>query len=139
MDISKLKEPGNELILFYNLEGKEKADEMKFLMMMMGIRLREVKAEEYHQKLGYLAGLPGYEALPAPAGESSPFTEEMLVFVGFEGTKLDEFLAKLRYAQVEPVGLKAMLTPTNKNWTSYELYGEISKEHAMMTGKKKNS
>jgi len=31
------------------------------------------------------------------------------------------------------VPLKAMLTPTNQNWTVTELFREISREHAAMT------
>ena len=31
------------------------------------------------------------------------------------------------------IGLKAVITEQNSQWTFYELYGELRKEHAAMT------
>ncbi len=62
-------------------------------------------------------------------GEDSP---EILLFSNLTKTKLDEFLAAYKTAGIEPVSLKAVVTPTNEKWTIEELTKELIKERAAM-------
>ncbi len=57
---------------------------------------------------------------------------EVLVFVAFSMEKLDDFLSLYRKTGEEPVKLKAVTTPTNIQWTLYDLIEELKKEHASM-------
>lgn len=65
--------------------------------------------------------------------QTAVIPEEMLVLHNFSGRRLDQLLAELRRAKAS-VALKAVLTETNCEWTFYELYQEIKKEHEMMHG-----
>ena len=56
---------------------------------------------------------------------------EMMVLYGFSGNRLDELLYALRKNQAR-VDLKAVVTESNKTWTSRALYQELLKEHTMM-------
>jgi hypothetical protein len=72
-----------------------------------------------------------------PAASDSPevdFSEEILVLRGFSDRRLDTFLKEMRKQGIERIQLKAILTPTNCRWNSFQLYQEIRKEHETMTG-----
>lgn len=51
------------------------------------------------------------------------------------GDDIDETLKAFRENGLAGVGLKAVLTETNKNWNSLQLFEELKKEHAQMHGK----
>ena len=72
------------------------------------------------------------------APEAPAISEKMLILHGFSQQRLQELLAGLRKAKVPPIPLKAMVTEHNADWTLYELYQEIRKEHEMMTGQKES-
>lgn len=81
--------------------------------------------------------LPLAEILALAPGEGSgePLPGEMLVMAGLNGKITDLFLQGLRRARAG-VALKAMLTPTNSQWTPRALYDELQREHeAMAAGK----
>ena len=66
--------------------------------------------------------------------ESGDIKNEMLYLIGFNDGLLNIFLKLLRSKKCA-VTLKAVMTETNVNYTSYELYKEISAEHkAMQSG-----
>lgn len=64
------------------------------------------------------------------------FFDEMMVMKGFSNSRLDQFLKGMRKAGIERVDYKAVLTPTNCRWNSWQLYQEIRKEHEAMTGQR---
>ena len=67
--------------------------------------------------------------------ESNPsFDDPMLVFAGFTGTKLNQFLNAMYKQKIPRVNLKAMLTEHNVNWDSVTLHDELAKEHEAMNG-----
>ena len=55
----------------------------------------------------------------------------MLVMDPAGETMLDKALFLMRKEKVQ-IGLKAVLTETNQEWNSLELYEEIKKEHEYM-------
>ena len=55
---------------------------------------------------------------------------EIMIMSGFEDKKLDMYLAAYKNREVEPVRLKAVLTPYNSMWSVYELTQELEKEDA---------
>lgn len=62
-------------------------------------------------------------------GRTAP---EILLFSNLTERKLDEFLAAYKDMGIEPVGLKAVVTKTNAEWTIEELTAELVKERAAM-------
>ncbi|MBR1731230.1 MAG: DUF3783 domain-containing protein, partial [Ruminococcus sp.] len=93
---------------------------------------REINKADYGYKLGYLLGLTDDNE----KGENAEFEDELLYLIGFSDGILSIFLKLLRSKKC-PVDLKAVMTEININYTSTELYNEISAEHwAMQSGEK---
>ena len=84
------------------------------------------------KELGELCGIyMGAKGIHAPAPLLYPMPE-LLVFSGIPEGMQDLILAEYRKEKIEPVALKAMVTPHNISWTVYELSSELAKEHAAM-------
>ena len=88
--------------------------------------------QDMEKELGELCGIyigaKGTHA-PAPLLYQMP---ELLIFSGIPEGMLDLILAEYRKEKIEPVALKAIVTPHNIGWTVYELSSELAKEHAAM-------
>lgn len=122
---------GGETVLLYNLNN-EKGRKIRFLLVRLGMRIRVVEKEDYGKPLGVLAGMKDVtlEDENAPVED---FQDEMMVLRGFTDKRLDAFLKGMRKEGIERVDLKAILTPTNCRWNSWQLYKEIREEHEAMT------
>lgn len=109
-------------ILMYNIESK-KAAQMKLLFSRLGLDYRTVEPEEFAYPLKVLLDL----------GESEPkvgecdFDEEMLYLDDINGDMLNILLYQLRKNDLT-VALKAVRTDSNIEFSSYELYTELSAE-----------
>lgn len=114
-------------VLMYNLD-PEKKRRLTMLCMQLKLRVMVISKEQYAEPVGYLAGVPEIESC-GQVYEGEGFSEEMLVFAGFDQKILDSFLKGFSKNRIERVALKAMLTPYNARWNSLQLYQEIKKEH----------
>lgn len=133
-----------ETVLLYNINA-DKTRSIKRVLLLLGMRGKNVTEDMYEEKIGVLAGMlskekaQSTESLMEPdkveiTEKIVPFTEEMLVMCGFSNERVDRFLTEMRKKKVERIDLKAVLTPYNALWNSYELYRELKKEHKMMQG-----
>lgn len=133
-----------ELVLYYTPSKSPQTAKLKGVLVRMGIRIRNVTPEQLDQKIGHLAGVPGYEASGEPnvpgceasgepnvPGRPDIPDQEVLVLHLFTGSRLDELLRNLKAAGVR-IALKAVVTESNCDWTFRELYEELLKEHASM-------
>lgn len=121
-----------EAVLYYTPETSPRTAKIKGVLVRMGVRIRNIAADQAGQQVGYLAGLDGFEAQPEdPALPQIP--EEMLVMHQFTGKRIDELLLNLRKAGVSKIALKAVVTESNQNWTFYQLYQELKEEHEKMS------
>ncbi|MCH5304616.1 MAG: DUF3783 domain-containing protein [Ruminococcus sp.] len=117
-------------ILLYNIDTK-KSINIKNICRKLNISYNDVKKEDYGYKLCFLLNLSDDSSI----GEGEDFRSEMLFIAGLSDDTLNIFLSMLRKKRCT-VELKAVLTETNRNYNSYELYKEISAEHiAMQNGK----
>lgn len=66
--------------------------------------------------------------VPAPAAQTLP---SCLVLCGFRDKRLDKVLFELRRADI-PIDYKAVLTPSNQEWTVPELMKELQRERQAM-------
>lgn len=136
-----------ETVLYYSPENQPYVSKLKGVMVRMGIRIKNVSADQVFEQVGVLAGLKGFEKKNgkintkdseengSEAGQEEDLPvipEEMLVLHHFSSQRLDELLVNLRKAGVPKIQLKAVITETNCQWTFYHLYEEISEEHAKM-------
>lgn len=125
----------NKMILAYNFS-PERLAALKLLCMMLRVQLKPVERMQLLQPVGSLAGVPGV----APVQEEytgAEATQELLLMCGFQRSDLDRLLAGIRKSKLQSVKLKAMLTPTNAQWSGLELLRELEQEHEYMTGKNK--
>ncbi|BDF33294.1 hypothetical protein CE91St61_13690 [Lachnospiraceae bacterium] len=102
----------------------------------LGYKVRHVEKEEYHVPIGVLAGADKMED-ERPVFEGEGFSDEMLVMNAESEEMMDKALFLMRKEGVK-VGLKAMLTPSNREWTSTALHDEIQKEHEYMKEMERN-
>lgn len=124
-----------ELVLYYRPQGAPNAAKLKSVLIRMGIRIRNVQAEQLDQKIGLLTGMEGYEEQEERAeGETLP--REMLVMHQFSNARLEEFLRQLKKAGVPRIALKAVVTATNAGWSLRELYQELCREEEAVQGQK---
>lgn len=117
---------GKKVLLFQ--VKKEKQKQIKSLCKELDIEVVVVDYRQYGESLGVIAGIQGIpRSKKVYQGEEFPM--EMMVFVGMQSEFLDIFLQKYRELHIEPIGLKAILTPTNVFWNAAQLYQELLKEH----------
>lgn len=124
----------NESVLLYNFEEKEYWKQMKMVFLKMGIKIRKIKKEEYLQPIGALAKIKGIEG-KEDIYEGENFQRELMIMSGFSRQRLDELLLQLRKNKIPKIPLKAVITDTNQYWTSLDLYKEVVRENAMMSGR----
>ena len=118
------------MVLLYNL-ASDKDRKIKMIFLKMGIRMKVITKEQYNQKIGYLADIKDFEKEES-SYEGTGFTEEMIVMRDFSNKRLDEMLYQFRKAGIGKINLKAVITESNQDWTSLELYEEIRQEHEKM-------
>lgn len=120
------------LVCLYNLDS-EKGKKIKALCLLLKIRVRPVKKEEYGLTLSVLTGK---EEQPAQSREAADFDDEMILMVNFTNAMVNTFLQEFRRKGIKPVALKAVLTQSNAGWDSAQLNTELRREHeAMFKGK----
>ena len=112
-------------LLTFNLN-ETRLSKLRFICMKLGLAVRPVPAEECCQPISALCGLTEQaEASPAEA-----FPEEMLIFCHMDNAQVNRFLQTAQQMRYAPVALKAILTPTNAEWTPVQLCAELKDERA---------
>ncbi len=117
-------------VLLYNFTDKERTDKVKFIFVLMGIKIKTVEKTDYLQKIGALAGVEGIERTEE-IYEGEGFEDEMLVINHLTDSQMNKMLAYLKKEGLN-IPLKAALTPTNINWNTLELHEELVREHEEM-------
>lgn len=120
-----------EKILLFQVETKA-AEEIKKLASPLGIKVLSVSAELYGESLGKIA--ENRARAQAGSKNSIILPQSLMLFCGVTEKHLDKMLALLKREQIA-VDYKAVLTPTNQNWTIQKLYLEMIKERAAITKK----
>ncbi len=115
-----------ETVLMYNCSG-EQWSKLRQIFLMLRVRIRPVEADQYGLTLEDLLGRSEEKA---PVEEE--FSDPMLVFCNLPHEKLDHLLTAMGRAGLPRIALKAMLTPTNRTWTSQQLWTELRREHEAM-------
>lgn len=136
----------NEMVLYYTPETTARVTKLKSVLVRMGVRIKNIRPEQFEETVGYLAGLDGFgpreegktaDGQGADGQGESPLmiTEEVLVMKNFTGKRMDELFFQLRKAGVSRIELKAIVTESNSKWTFHQLYQEIKEEHERMTAR----
>ena len=115
-----------ETVLMYNCSGEQWA-KLRQIFLMLRVSIRPVEADQYGLTLEELLDRSEEKA---PVEEE--FSDPMLVFCNLPHEKLDHLLTAMGRAGLPRIALKAMLTPTNRTWTSQQLWTELRREHEAM-------
>lgn len=131
-------------LIMYKINETLKEKQVVNLCRKLGLKTRKLKDSDAKITVGTLTGNGKINASPdnqmlntanqnVPTGYSLP---ELIVFSGLKDNKLDEFLAEYKKMGIAPIGLKAVVTIHNVNWTMYELAEELIRERiSIMCGK----
>lgn len=123
-----------EIALFYNFSD-DRLRRAKFALMPLKIAVKSVEKQDFNQPVGYLAGIKGIEP-QAEKYSGNGFEEEMLVMHNFTSKSMELLIKALAKHGVGRIPLKAVVTPTNKDWDSVSLYRAIKADHEEMTKNK---
>lgn len=124
-------------VLCYNLKGTKKGKQTAMIFGFLGYKIRHVEREEYLVPVGILAGTDKEDRGEREVYDGEGFAEEMLVINAATENLMDQALFLMRKEGIK-IGLKAMVTPSNKEWTSIALHDEIQKEHEQMKEMERN-
>ena len=131
-------------LIMYKINEPSKEKQVVNLCRKLGLKTRKLEDSDAKITVGTLTGNGKINASPdnqmlnianqnVPNGYSLP---ELIVFSGLKDNKLDEFLAEYKKMGISPIGLKAVVTIHNVNWTMYELAEELVRERiSIMCGK----
>lgn len=119
-----------EMVLLYNIKNKPFTPKLKTILLRLGIRIKAIEPQQFGCPINSLVSKSA-PAAPLAETDQTPFTDEMMVMVGLTNARLDVFLKALRKEGIR-IPLKAILTPLNGTWNSYELHDELVREHEKM-------
>ena len=120
-----------ERVLYYSPDPqKEKLELLSQTAREMGIEWVFLEKQDFSQKLGFLAGLPGYQERKQNAEDLGEQIPELMV-MSLPQERVNRFLSALEGKKAEKVALKAMVTPHNRDWTLSHLVEEIGEEHQL--------
>lgn len=115
-----------ETVLLYNCSGPQWS-KLRQVFVMQKLRMKAVEPGQYGLSLAQVL-----EGSGESAGVEEEFSDPMLVFCSLTGPQLDRLLGAMKRAKLPPSPLKAVLTPTNRDWTSQQLWQELRREHQAM-------
>lgn len=123
-----------EIVLYYAPGNASYTALIKGVLVQMGIKIKNLTPGRCKKRIGFLAGMDGFEEETADGQQASfvDMKEELLVLCGFSDEKVDQLLAQLKKAGVPRSVIKALVTETNAQWTVYELYRHLIEERKMM-------
>ncbi len=123
-----------ELVLICNVSDITKRAKLQFALSSVALPCKWVNRKDYLKPMGQLAG----ETLlftTEKEYDGPELTDSMLVFSGLSSERLGAALRALRECGAGPFPYKAVLTDTNRYWTSLMLFEELKKEHQAMQGR----
>ena len=123
-----------ETVLLYNFDN-DRLPKVKRALLPLKFFIKTVSKEDFSQPIGVLAGVKGIEPVDEKY-DGDGFDEEMIVMGGFTSAKIDALVRALNKNGIGRIALKAVITPTNVNWNSVELYKAVKADHEEMNKNK---
>lgn len=119
--------PEEPKVLLYNFTDSERHRRIQRYLAKSGVSVRRVQTPEFLHPIGYLFEMQGF--FPCPQFNlGGNFQEEMLIMKDFSSERMDRFLEFFREQKLEPLNLKAVLTPVTQHWNSLKLHEELMRE-----------
>ncbi len=115
-------------VLLYSFTDEE-LGRLRRAILPLKFSPKAVTEQQQDLSVGFLAGVSDDDS-PREKTETCP--GRLVVMCGLVGGEVDKLLAALRKAGFPRDVLKAVLTPTNAEWSGAQLYSEILAEHMLM-------
>ena len=119
------------MILLFNLQDHPSRETLEGVFRLKKAEFRHVPAEEFTLPLSQLA-LPSVLRRSNPlfyAPETPAFSDPMIVFAGLSNETVNELIDLLNRSGAPRIPLKAVLTPTSRDWTPVYLHEHLKAEH----------
>ena len=120
-----------ESAMLYNVPDMIKRARLQFALSSIGLPCKWIDRKDYLKPLGQLAGETLFFTTDQEY-EGPELSDTMLVLAGLSSERIDAVLRVLRECGAGPLPYKAVLTATNRYWTSLMLFEELKKEHRAM-------
>ena len=115
------------LLTFHFSEAR--LSKLRFICMKLGLAVKAIPDEDCGQTVSALCGMTEKtDAVPVEV-----FSEEMMIFCFMDHAAVNRFLQTAKQMRFAPVALKAVLTPTNAEWTPAQLCAELREERAAVS------
>lgn len=115
------------IALFYNFS-EERFRKARFFLAPFKISAKAVLKENFNQPIGFLAGIEGIKQSEEKYN-GDEFSEEMIVMHNFTNELVEALIKALIKSGIGRVPLKAVITPSNKDWNALTLYKAIKADH----------
>lgn len=119
----------SEIILF-NANDREK-NILEELTSPENIKIAEISMEDLDQKVGYLAGLDGFEREEIKSDHEEKYDFTFMLFKDFTNEEIFDFVKKMREKNLY-IPHKAAMTEHNIKWPLRFLLDENDEEHKTM-------
>lgn len=120
-----------ETVLLLNLKDSAHGQAIETILTQFQINVMHVNREAVLQQIGYLLKEPGFEP-SSKRVEEEIIEDEMIVFHELADEQLELVLEIFKNAQIPFIPLKAVVTPTNIEWTFYQLFEAVKEEYETM-------
>lgn len=121
-----------QVVLLYNFD-RERLRKVRKVLAPLKATIKTVSEKEFSQPVGYVAEIEGILPNKEKIACKS-FTDEMIVMCGFGSEKIDTVIAALKMGGIGKIDLKAVITPSNVYWNSFQLYEAVKSDHMAMNG-----
>ena len=122
----------NDANIYLYTKDTSKRQNIENITKSIGLSFAELKVSQANDTISSIVGLPAFISnsdseigKKAPALWSMP---EVLLFFGVPDKKLDIFLEEYKKTGMDKIRLKAIVTPTNLNWSLYYLIEHLKEE-----------
>ena len=123
----------NDINILLYTKDTDKKQAIEKITKAIDLKFGKLKTNQANDLISSIVGLPTFTAFgtmeetnkKAPALWSMP---ELVLFFGVPDAKLDTFLAEYKKTELERIKLKAIVTPTNLNWSLYYLTEHLKEE-----------
>ena len=123
----------NDINILLYTKDNDKKQTIEQITKSLDLKFGELKANQANDLISSIVGLPTFTVSgkmgetneKAPTLWSMP---ELVLFFAVPDVKLDAFLADYKKTGLERIKLKAIVTPTNLNWSLYYLTEHLKEE-----------